>query len=154
MAHNRNTASEDQRLLEQETLIADATELVCELLQSAGVERQELARRLGKSKGHVTQLLSGERNMTLRTLSDLAHALGHRFELRYSPLTAPRVYLSTAGDGAVASAPRPVGNDLACARQGRLRFADRPPQLMPSLRSTRQSAGAAADPHEYHKLVS
>jgi transcriptional regulator with XRE-family HTH domain len=86
------TPDERQQALEQEHLILDATELICELLEHKGVTRQELAGRLGKTKGHVTQLLSGERNMTLRTLADVAAALDHRFELRTAPLAAPRTY--------------------------------------------------------------
>jgi transcriptional regulator with XRE-family HTH domain len=58
------------------------------LLAEHGVTRQELADRLGKSKGYVSQLLNGERNMTLRTLADLGHAFGMRFALRAMPATA------------------------------------------------------------------
>jgi transcriptional regulator with XRE-family HTH domain len=83
---------EYRRLVEQETLIADAQELVCELLERVEMSRQELARRLGKTKGYVSQLLSGERNMTLRTLADLAYATGYRVELRTIPLEEPRSY--------------------------------------------------------------
>ena len=91
------------RLLEQETLIAEATELVSQLLEKEQVNRQDLARRLGKSKGFVSQVLSGERNMTLRTLSDLAFALNHRFELATAELRSPRRYhqvLPTAPESA------------------------------------------------------
>ncbi len=70
-----------ERLLAQERLILDATEAIVGLLEEQGVSRQELARRLGKSKGFVSQLLSGERNMTLRTLADLGYALGRSFSV-------------------------------------------------------------------------
>lgn len=80
------------RLVEQETLIADATELICQVMQEDGVSRQDLAHRLGKSKGFVSQLLTGERNMTLRTLADVLFALDHRFELAARPLAASRSY--------------------------------------------------------------
>jgi transcriptional regulator with XRE-family HTH domain len=74
---------EAERILAQERLIVEATEVICELLERDGVTRQELAERLGKTKGFVSQVLSGERNMTLRTLSDFAFVLGRR--LRVSP---------------------------------------------------------------------
>jgi transcriptional regulator with XRE-family HTH domain len=74
-------------LVAEETLIADATELICQVMEQDGVSRQELARRLGKTKGFVSQLLTGERNMTLRTLADVLFALGHRFELTVKPLS-------------------------------------------------------------------
>ena len=81
-----------RKLVEQETLIADAQELVCEVLERAKMSRQQLATALGKSKGFVSQLLSGERNMTLRTLADLAYATGHRVELRAVPLEKSKHY--------------------------------------------------------------
>ena len=70
-----------ERLLAQERLILDATETIVGLLEEQKVSRQELARRLGKSKSYVSQLLSGERNMTLRTLADLGHVLGRSFSV-------------------------------------------------------------------------
>jgi transcriptional regulator with XRE-family HTH domain len=73
------------RLLAQESLILEVTEEICRLLNTSKTSRQELARRLGKSKGFVTQVLSGERNMTLRTAADLADALDHRLQVRAVP---------------------------------------------------------------------
>ena len=81
MRPKRHKEPEYERLLAQERLILDATEAIVGLLEEEKVSRQELARRLGKSKGFVSQLLSGERNMTLRTLADLGYALGQRFSL-------------------------------------------------------------------------
>ena len=63
------------RGLLQETVILNVTEdLVLEMRQ-LGVDRVTLASRLGKSKAFVSQLLSGSRNMTLRTLADICWAL-------------------------------------------------------------------------------
>jgi transcriptional regulator with XRE-family HTH domain len=92
MTETTNKTENYDRLVEQETLIADATELICEVMEKDGVTRHELAKRLGKSKGFISQILTGERNMTLRTLADVMFALGHRFELTARPLTAPRTY--------------------------------------------------------------
>jgi transcriptional regulator with XRE-family HTH domain len=89
-----------QRSVEQETLILDATELICSVMEEAGMSRQELAKRLGKSKGFVSQLLSGRRNMTLRTLGDVMYSLGHRFELSAAPLAAERRYPGAEGTAA------------------------------------------------------
>lgn len=93
---SRTSRRERQRLFEEESLIAEGTELIAQLLEAQGVSRQELAARLGKSKGFVSQLLSGERNMTLRTVAALGFALGTRVELSHSPLSAPRKYVSVA----------------------------------------------------------
>ena len=75
-----------EQLIEQERLILAATELVHELLEDQGVTKTELARRLDRTKGYVTQLLAGDRNLTLRTLADLVGALGHRVGLTARPV--------------------------------------------------------------------
>lgn len=73
---------EFDRLVAQETLILETTEEICRVLNSENITRTELAKRLGKSKGFVTQVLSGERNMTLNTVADFAFALGHHFQVQ------------------------------------------------------------------------
>jgi transcriptional regulator with XRE-family HTH domain len=92
--------------LEQERLILDVTEMICELMNEAGVSRAELAARLGTSKSHVTQLLAGNRNFTIRTLSDVLVALGSRaipgsmsLSIEYSK------YLATRSNGRAAVVP-------------------------------------------------
>jgi len=70
-----------KRLHQQERVILEATELICEILEQQNVSRAELATRLNSSRGHITQLLDGRANMTLRTLSDIFHALGHEMHL-------------------------------------------------------------------------
>ena len=70
-----------QQMVEQETLILEATELICMLLEKDGVSRVELAEKLDKTKALISQLLNGHRNMTLRTLADMAFALGYRIKV-------------------------------------------------------------------------
>lgn len=67
---------EYERMLAEEALILDVTEKVWELLESREMNKADLAKALGKSKAYVSQVLSGSRNMTLRTLADVADALG------------------------------------------------------------------------------
>jgi plasmid maintenance system antidote protein VapI len=77
---------EHRRLFAQERLIADAAEEIYVAMErGGGTTRAALADRLGKSKAFVTQILSGSRNLTLRTLADIAEALGQRVELRLRP---------------------------------------------------------------------
>jgi transcriptional regulator with XRE-family HTH domain len=68
----------NRRLLRQEELILAAATALCELLERKGVTKTELAKRLGVTKGFVTQILAGDKNLTLRTIADVADALGHR----------------------------------------------------------------------------
>src|SRR4030066_2380077 len=70
------------RLMAQGDLIMEVTETLCELLEKEKVSRKELAERLGKSKGFVSQLLNGGRNLTLRTVADILHVLGYKVALR------------------------------------------------------------------------
>ena len=79
-----------RRLLERESLAFEATELISKLMEEQNISKAELAKRIDKSRAYVTQLLSGSRNITMHTFSDLAFALGHRAGLRSMPLEAVR----------------------------------------------------------------
>lgn len=71
---------EERLAFEQAWLANEFTERMCEFMEREGVSRAELARRLGVSKAHVTQVLRGK-NITLRTAAALAYALGHWIDL-------------------------------------------------------------------------
>lgn len=75
-----------RRAFEEEYLFGEATDTVEALLESLGITRSELARRLGVTRGRVSQILSGGENLTLRTLGALGWALGIRFELAPTPM--------------------------------------------------------------------
>ena len=64
-----------ERLLRQEELILDVTERLAGALKEQCITRTELARRLGRTPGFVSQVLGGGRNLTLRTIADIAAAL-------------------------------------------------------------------------------
>ena len=69
--------SEDNaKLVACELLITEVTEEIWKAMEEAGINKTELADRIGATKGYVSQVLSGSRNMTLRTLSDICFALG------------------------------------------------------------------------------
>ena len=72
------------RLVRQEELILDVTETLTQALEAGGVTRAELARRLGRSPGFVSQVFGGGRNLTLRTIADIAAALSLRPALTLS----------------------------------------------------------------------
>ncbi len=73
---------EFRRLFAQEDLILEVTETLCKLLEKEKISRKELADRLGKTKGFISQLLNGGRNLTLRTVADILHVLGYRASLK------------------------------------------------------------------------
>jgi transcriptional regulator with XRE-family HTH domain len=72
---------EFRKLLAEEELILEVTETICDLLEEEKISRKELAERLGKSKGFISQLLNGGRNLTLRTVADILHVLGYKVTL-------------------------------------------------------------------------
>lgn len=82
-----DSSREFRREVEAEALVMSATESICEILEKNGMSRADLAREIGRTRGYVTQLLSGERNMTLHTLSDLAFACNARVTLAWEPLS-------------------------------------------------------------------
>lgn len=72
---------EYERLVQQEELILEATELIYSLMEKTGTSKADLARKLDRTKGYVTQVLAGSRNMTLRTLADFGYSLGYRITI-------------------------------------------------------------------------
>lgn len=78
---------EGMRLYQQERAIQEATDLICEVMEEKGIGRADLARRLGKTKGYITQLLDGRTNMTVRTLSDVLGTLDCAIHFYEGPLS-------------------------------------------------------------------
>lgn len=72
---------------EQERLLVEAAVRIKAVMKVSGVTRKQLAKRLGLTKGRITQYLCGERNLTLRTLADIFTALGS--EVHIVPNTPP-----------------------------------------------------------------
>ncbi len=84
-------------------LLADTPDLAAEvakvavaadltvLLTQAGLSRAELAKRLGWSRPRVTQVLSGEGNLTIETVFAVAQALGHTFDVVFRKQDERRV---------------------------------------------------------------
>lgn len=66
---------EHSRAFLEEGLILEATEAICGAMEKRCMSKAALAGRLGTSKAYVTQLLNGNRNMTLRTFASIAFAL-------------------------------------------------------------------------------
>jgi len=66
----------------REKLIFDVTEDLLVIMEDLGFSKKTLSESLGTSKAHVSQLLSGSRNMTLGTFSDICFALGFKPEIK------------------------------------------------------------------------
>lgn len=88
------SSAENRRLLKQEELILEVTEALTAALNDSRITRSELAKRLGKTKGFVSQLLAGGRNLTLRTVSDIADAIGVSISIEVESSKAGRAKLA------------------------------------------------------------
>ncbi len=113
------SSPEDRRLYAQERCIVAVTEAVARAHRGAGLAQSEVARRIGRTKAHISRLLSGRRNMTLRSLADLLWACG----LEVSDVRLEPVGVSVVPSGTLArrvraprrvtrgsgQSPRPVG---------------------------------------------
>lgn len=80
-----------------EGLVAEAGEFIARLMEEQKVTKAELARRLGKSRAYITQMLSGSTNLTVRTLAEVAFALGAEVKLEALPLRAAQREETPAG---------------------------------------------------------
>lgn len=72
-------------LVAEEDLVLAATEMVYEAMESAGVNKAGLAKRLGVQPSEITQRLRGQRNLTLRSLARMMGALGFEVSLAAAP---------------------------------------------------------------------
>jgi transcriptional regulator with XRE-family HTH domain len=73
----------------EEGAILDFTEALWDAMEERGVTRSELARRLGTSQAYITRVLSGHANLTLKSMSKLAVALGLQLDVSLSPQQRP-----------------------------------------------------------------
>lgn len=77
---------DSRREYERERLIVWTLDSLADLLQEGKITKADVARRLGTSRAHITQIFSGSRNATLSTVSDLAWACGKRAIVKFEPL--------------------------------------------------------------------
>ena len=77
---------DEMRFFQQEMFILEVTELICELMAQKNIKKSELAQRLGRTKGYITQLLDGRANMTLRTISDIFWAMDSTVNVSARPI--------------------------------------------------------------------
>lgn len=71
--------------------IMDVTESICEILETKNVNRQSLAKKMSRTKGYISQLLNGNRNMTLGTLAEITHVLGYVPKIKFEEKDGQRI---------------------------------------------------------------
>ena len=82
-AKDKEFSKAEEKSISRESIVYNTTEDILVFMEDTNVTKNELARRLGKSKSYVSQVLSGARNMTLGTLSDIAFELGLAVKVQF-----------------------------------------------------------------------
>ena len=92
LEHWTQQSDTNVKLVARERLIAEVTEAIWQAMEEAGVNKADLASRMGATKGYISQVLGGSRNMTLRTLADICFALDRKpvFRMEAQPTVTPR----------------------------------------------------------------
>jgi len=75
------------KMMAEEIIILEITEKIIELMQKEDITKAELAKRLGESKGFITQLLNGTGNLTIKRIINIFYALGYSFKIEARRLT-------------------------------------------------------------------
>ncbi|MDY7093439.1 MAG: helix-turn-helix transcriptional regulator [Acidobacteriota bacterium] len=66
-------------------VVQDFTEAIFQRMESEGVSRSELARRLETSPAYITKILRGDGNFTIATMVRLARALDMELKIELQP---------------------------------------------------------------------
>jgi transcriptional regulator with XRE-family HTH domain len=64
----------------QTSAVLDAADLISEAMEAQGLNQKDLASKLGVSKGYVSRLLSGNENMTVKSVARVLHVLGYHYQ--------------------------------------------------------------------------
>lgn len=65
-------------------------EQIVKLMDSQGINKVNLADKLGSSPSFITKILSGENNFTLETMTKVGIALRQRLEITFKPVHAAK----------------------------------------------------------------
>jgi transcriptional regulator with XRE-family HTH domain len=110
-----------------ELAIIEFTEELCRCMETQGITRADLARRMNVSPAFITKILRGNSNFTLETMTKLARAVGSELRLHLEPEAPCRT-----GE---AQPPVPAGAAVASAvpqaRSGRARVPAKPRSRTP-----------------------
>ena len=104
---------------QEELLMLKAQTLIYQLLDKQGIDQAQLAKLLNQTESHVSSLLSGKRNMTLKTLARIGYLLGYQINLEFSPLPSPIKCLVSSGSGDVKGARPSAHEERSISTKGK-----------------------------------
>jgi len=73
--------TEEARIDAQQDLITEVQYVLEAVLRNKNISRREIASKLNKSEATISRALDGDSNLTLKTIADIACALGDRFHV-------------------------------------------------------------------------
>lgn len=79
-----------------EKTLLEVAEEVCQLIESQGLTRSELAQRLAVTPAYITKLLNGNPNLTIESLLKLSDALGQTLDIHFTPKLTVAQSVATA----------------------------------------------------------
>lgn len=75
-------------------------------IKKNNISQVEFARRIGKSAAYISQLLRGDKNLTIESICELARAIGLRAHIRLEDLATCREWLASG------NSMRPQGDNV------------------------------------------
>jgi len=88
------------------------TEDILIAMEDLGFTKSELASKLGISKPRISQLLKGDSNMTIGTLSDIAYELGLNLGKTFQEYSEQRYPLNSGRSGSQSLAKKTVRRNI------------------------------------------
>ena len=85
----QSISAEEWAALDMYSSFADE---IVEYMERNGISKADLARRIGKSRSYVTQVLSGSTNISLGSLGKILHALNAELERKIVRKDSKRVW--------------------------------------------------------------
>lgn len=77
------------------------------LLRHSDMSRTDIAHKLGWNKSRVTRILSGDENLTIKTISQFVEALGYTFDVVFYNQNYPRPKQPWQIDKELVTVPKP-----------------------------------------------
>lgn len=108
-------SDEGKKAIRHQTLLVDVSEDIWAEMDRANIGLTELAEKIGTSKSDLSQKLSGRRNVTLRTLSDIADALGFVARVHLEPKVEAWIDAPKVSHARRARAVKPLSNGIIWA---------------------------------------
>ena len=82
MAEKFKADPKTAKIYNREGLLIEITELICKVMQEREISKKELARKMGKKKKWLNDILNGTRYISIKTVSDIFFAIDKNIELK------------------------------------------------------------------------